>query len=89
MDTDIDRDVVQNDSPTNPPATLTDTKPTNIEPNTITPAPLQNTKMKESLNTEPKMAVKKDATLREFLNKMDDYGPIVKSPSYYDIKPAD
>ena len=29
---------------------------------------------------EPRIPAKKDATLREFLNKMDDHAPIVRSP---------
>jgi transcription initiation factor TFIID subunit 10 len=30
---------------------------------------------------EPKLPTRKDASLKEFLNKMDDYAPIVCSPS--------
>src|SRR5215472_6098584 len=29
---------------------------------------------------EPRILAKKDATLREFLNKMDDHAPIVRAP---------
>jgi len=32
-------------------------------------------------SSEPRIPVKKDATLREFLNKMDDYAPIVRTHS--------
>jgi transcription initiation factor TFIID subunit 10 len=30
---------------------------------------------------EPRILAKKDATLREFLNKMDDHAPIVRTPN--------
>jgi transcription initiation factor TFIID subunit 10 len=31
---------------------------------------------------EPKVQTRKDATLKEFLSKMDDYAPIVSQASY-------
>jgi len=37
------------------------------EPNPVAPAP------------EPKLPTRKDASLKEFLSKMDDYAPIVSS----------
>lgn len=39
------------------------------EPNPVAPAP------------EPKLPTRKDASLKEFLSKMDDYAPIVSSRS--------
>ena len=31
---------------------------------------------------EPRLPTRKDASLKEFLNKMDDYAPIVSSPVF-------
>jgi transcription initiation factor TFIID subunit 10 len=31
---------------------------------------------------EPKLPTRKDASLKEFLNKMDEYAPIVRGPSF-------
>jgi transcription initiation factor TFIID subunit 10 len=32
---------------------------------------------------EPKLPTRKDASLKEFLSKMDDYAPIVINPLYH------
>jgi transcription initiation factor TFIID subunit 10 len=40
---------------------------------------VQATNNEISTSAEPRIPVKKDASLREFLGKMDDYAPIVRS----------
>lgn len=32
---------------------------------------------------EPKLPTRKDASLKEFLSKMDDYAPIVRNPPHH------
>jgi len=47
----------------------------------IDPAPpdTENAEMEEAVIPEPREATKKDISLKEFLGKMDDYAPIVRS----------
>lgn len=45
-------------------------------------APAVNGVAESAANFEARIPAKKDATLREFLGKMDEYAPIVCSPSH-------
>lgn len=62
----------------NPTAEAADSSAMNVDnPDAASENPLE----KELPTLEARLPMKKDASLREFLSKMDDYAPIVSSPS--------
>ena len=68
--------MAQDDSP-DPTADLVPVKTEEEEVDPVAPA------------ADPKLPTRKDASLKEFMSKMDDYAPIVRSASYWRDNNAD
>lgn len=59
------------------------TQPDNTDVDGAKSQPSSSTVADITQATEPRIPAKKDANLREFLSKMDDYAPIVCTPHLF------